>query len=278
MVYSPLHSISLLDWQIKYCVTGGGPDVLLIHGWASSSRMWQRLMNDLSKEYRCVAVDLPGFGESDKPGEAWYSIDNYVSIVARLIEALGLQAPAIIGHSMGGTIALAAAGAPQPQVSRVVAINPIVTGRTRWDLRLFAESPLSLPMVKLGHWFWPIASGDWAGPWLGRERSAHYRRQRNEWHQSTAVSLTATLRAVGRTNLSAVLPDIAMPTLVLLGRHDLTAPNDEGRLAARTIAGAELVELPSGHLPTDDMPVETFEAIDSFLAREYAGARSPTGN
>jgi len=270
MIYSPLQSITLDNWRIKYRVLGNGPDVLLLHGWASSSRMWQRLMNDLADRYRCIALDLPGFGESDKPTGSWYSIANYVQIVAQFTKALELSNPAVFGHSMGGMIALAAAGEGALPMSRMVAINPVVTGKTYWDLRLLSDSPLSTHAMSFGHWFWPIVSGDWVGPWLGAERSDQYRRMREEWQQSTPEALTGALRAVGRTDLTPALPRITTPALVLLGSRDLTAPNAEGKLAARCIPGAQLAVLPTGHLPTDDVPDATLAIIDKFLASQPA--------
>jgi pimeloyl-ACP methyl ester carboxylesterase len=270
MIYSPLQSITLDNWRIKYRVLGNGPDVLLLHGWASSSRMWQRLMNDLAGRYRCIALDLPGFGESDKPEGSWYSIAHYVEIVAQFARALELTNPVVFGHSMGGMIALAAAGEGSMPMSRMVAINPVVTGKTYWDLRLLSDSPLSTHAMSFGHWFWPIVSGDWVGPWLGAERSDQYRRMREEWQQSTPEALTGALRAVGRTDLTSALPRITTPALVLLGSRDLTAPNAEGKLAARSIPGAQLVVLPTGHLPTDDVPDATLAIIDKFLASQPA--------
>jgi pimeloyl-ACP methyl ester carboxylesterase len=270
MIYSPLQSITLDNWRIKYRVLGNGPDVLLLHGWASSSRMWQRLMNDLAGRYRCIALDLPGFGESDKPEGSWYSIAHYVEIVAQFTRALELTNPVVFGHSMGGMITLAAAGEGAMPMSRMVAINPVVTGKTYWDLRLLSDSPLSTHAMSFGHWFWPIVSGDWVGPWLGAERSDQYRRMREEWQQSTPEALTGALRAVGRTDLTSALSRITTPALVLLGSRDLTAPNAEGKLAARRIPGAQLAVLPTGHLPTDDVPDATLAIIDKFLASQPA--------
>jgi pimeloyl-ACP methyl ester carboxylesterase len=269
MIYSSPQTITIDSLQIKYRLAGSGPDVLMVHGWASSSRMWQRLMNDLAVRYRCLALDLPGFGESDKPADNWFSMERFRAVVTQAADALGLSAPVVIGHSMGGTIALSLATTNFP-LSRVVAINPIVTGRSYWDLRLLSNSPLGAPMLSLGRWVWPIASGDWAGPWLGKERAGHFRRQREEWLQSTPNILQATLRVVGHTDLTPHLPRVAVPTLVLLGNRDMTAPNAEGKLAARTIPGAELVVLPSGHLPTDDLPERTLSVLEKFLVREAA--------
>jgi pimeloyl-ACP methyl ester carboxylesterase len=264
-MYSPLRTIALNGLQIGYRTKGSGPDVLMVHGWASSSRMWQRLMDDLSEHYHCIALDLPGFGDSDKPHDDWYSISRYTQLVAEFANELGLNEPAVLGHSMGGMIALAIAGDGILPVRRLVAINPVVTGRTYFDLRLLAHPRLTSPMSKLGHWVWPIASSDWMGPWLGDQRFEHYRRMRDEWRQSTPISLLATARAIGQCDLSDRLPTIATPTLIVVGSRDLTAPPRQGKFAAKRIPGAQLAVLPSGHLPTDDMPKETGNVVSTFL-------------
>jgi 3-oxoadipate enol-lactonase len=268
MHYSPIQSITLNGWQVKYRVLGEGPDVLLVHGWASSGRMWQRLMNDLSERYRCWALDLPGFGDSDKPHDTWYSISAYVELVTRFVNTLALRQPALVGHSMGGMITLALAAENYSSLSRLIAINPVVTGRTYLDLRMLANPRLSQSMSRIGHLVWPITASDWAGPWFGGDRPAHYQRMREEWRQSTPISLMATARAIGQCDLTPVLPLIATPTMILVGNRDFTAPNAEGKHAARHIPGARLEIVSSGHLPTDDLPDKTFGLVDSFLTDE----------
>ena len=271
-MYSPLQSITLDGLQVKYRVQGEGPGVLMVHGWASSSRMWQRMMDDLGSRYRGVALDLPGFGDSEKPGDTWYSMSGYVRLVNQFTQALGLHRPAVIGHSMGGMIAIAMAAEDGGRLSRLIAINPVVTGRTYLDLRMLANPRLGWPMLKLGRWFWPLTTSDVVGPWLGHERSLQLKRIREDWGKSTPISAMATARAMGQCDLTPLLPRIATRTLIVLGSRDLTAPNAEGKLAARRIPGARTVMFPTGHLPTDDMPDETNAAVESFLAGEPVAA------
>lgn len=265
-MYSPLRTLELDGLQIGYRTKGDGPDVLMVHGWASSSRMWQRLMDDLADRYRCTALDLPGFGESDKPHDSWYSIARYVQIVEQFSQTLGLHEPALVGHSMGGTIVLSIAGEATLPIRHLVAINPVVTGRTYLDLRMLANPRLSPHMMRLSSLVWPIASGDWMGPWFGAVRREHLRRQRDEWRQSTPISLMAAARAIGQCDLTERLPNIATQTLIVVGSRDFTAPPTQGKYAAKRIPGARLTVLPSGHLPTDDLPQETANVVGSFLS------------
>jgi len=266
-MYSPLQTTTLDGLQIGYRVQGRGPDVLLLHGWASSSRMWQVMMNTLAPRFRLWALDLPGFGDSQKPDHDWYSIPNYIQFVSDFIAAMGLQQPDVIGHSMGGMLALDLAIQQPAAVRRLIAINPVVTGRTHLDLRLLSRAPLGRSMMKLGRWVWPLATSDWPD-WVRLDglRSVHSRRIREDWGKATSESALSTLRAIARRDLSSHLPRVAAPTLVILGNRDLTAPNAEGRLAARSIPGARLAVLPTGHLPTDDVPDQTHALVDEFLA------------
>lgn len=91
---------------LRYLDTGAGePALLLIHGWTCDHTNWKDQIAHFSPRHRIVAMDLRGHGASDKP-EQGYSIDGFVDDVAWLIRELGLDKPVVIGHSMGGVIAL----------------------------------------------------------------------------------------------------------------------------------------------------------------------------
>jgi len=260
----PLHTTTLDGLRIAYRVAGQGPDVLLIHGWVSSSRMWSLMMDALSAHFRCWAIDLPGFADSDKPDASWYSIENYERLINTFADQFGLARFDLIGHSMGGMIALRFAARQPTRVRRLIAINPVVTGRVYWDLRLLVKSPLRHSMLALGRWFWPIASSDL----LRRHKSLHARRMSIEWNQATPESAISAARAISHHDLTPLLPHITAPTLVIIGKRDLTAPNAEGRFAAKKIPEARVEELSAGHLPTDDVPQQTHALVSEFLEKE----------
>ncbi len=262
---SDLQTTNLNGLKVAYRVQGDGDDVLMIHGWASSSRMWQSLMGALAPRFRCWALDLPGFGDSDKPTNGWYSIQTYVELARDFMAAHEMHQPDLLGHSMGGMIALSLAADTPDALRRLVAINPVVTGRTP-IMRLLSEARLSRHMLALGKWMWPVTTSDVFRWWPGPNQAAHVKRTREEWGQTPPAAAMSTLKAIGRHDLTERLPRIAAPTLIILGSHDLTAPNTEGRMAARRIPGAELAVLRAGHLPTDDVPEETNTLIDRFLA------------
>lgn len=104
--------ISIEDQRVAYTTSGDqGPAVLLIHGNSSSSRTFQpQLESELSHAYRIVAIDLPGFGDSQPIADAasWLGIQGYGRLVTKVVDALRLRDVVLVGWSLGGHVALEA--------------------------------------------------------------------------------------------------------------------------------------------------------------------------
>jgi 2-hydroxymuconate-semialdehyde hydrolase len=92
--------------QLTYTTAGhaDAPPLLLIHGWLSYRGVWQQTMEAFKDSHYCVAIDLLGFGNSDKPADADYSIAAQGQRVLQLANALGIDRFTLMGHSMGGQI------------------------------------------------------------------------------------------------------------------------------------------------------------------------------
>lgn len=84
---------------------GGGVPLVFIHGWACDSSVWNRQIPFFEQTHRVVAIDLPGFGASDKPRDAQYTLDLFAEAVKAVIDAAGIERPVLIGHSMGVAVA-----------------------------------------------------------------------------------------------------------------------------------------------------------------------------
>ncbi|MDR1032581.1 MAG: alpha/beta hydrolase [Candidatus Nomurabacteria bacterium] len=88
----------------NYTDVGQGPVLLILHGWGSSAGMWQRFADYLAKDYRIIALDLPGFGATDEPKTAW-KIEDYADFVKKfLTKVTTKQLRGILGHSFGGRV------------------------------------------------------------------------------------------------------------------------------------------------------------------------------
>jgi pimeloyl-ACP methyl ester carboxylesterase len=114
-----------------------GPIAILVHGWSSSSFTWAPVLASLSKRYRCIAIDLPGYGRSPAPRTP-PTIAGYADLVAGLIESFTDQPVLLLGHSMGGQISATLALRHPLLVERMVLLNPALSGRlsTRVNLLL----------------------------------------------------------------------------------------------------------------------------------------------
>jgi pimeloyl-ACP methyl ester carboxylesterase len=251
---------------VHYGVEGRGPDVLMVHGWSGSRRMWAHLSGALSPYFRCWSLDLPGFGDSDKPANGWYSIPNYRGVVSRFVETVGLRDVRLIGHSMGALIGLDFTATHPDCVSKLVVINPVVTGRA-YMARLAGWKPGPLVLdntLRLSRRFvQPVLRHQWSKV---LHPGVRYLRQRNDdFSRATLESLFGSGRAVVGYDVLGKLPRIAAETLVILGTLDTTVPNSEGHLVAVEVPRARLVVLNAGHLVTDDRPAQTLRVIREFF-------------
>lgn len=123
----PLKKATRDGINLRYAEAGSGePALLLVHGWCCSHLFWQRQLPEFAGRHRVVAVDLRGHGESDKPDQD-YTIAGFVDDLLWLLRELRLQQPVIVGHSMGGVIALNLARR-EPQAARAIVLvdSPLV--------------------------------------------------------------------------------------------------------------------------------------------------------
>ena len=93
------------DYKVNYIDEGSGEAVLLLHGWGSNLKSFTSLINLLKSKYRVLAIDYPGFGESEKLKKS-FSIDNYCDIVVEFLKKLEVKDVILVGHSYGGRIIL----------------------------------------------------------------------------------------------------------------------------------------------------------------------------
>ena len=94
------------DSTLAYRELGDGPPVLLLHGWPTSSYLWRNVMPALAEHNRVLALDMPGFGGSDKPTDVRYDFDYLEAAIDRFLEALGVDEVALAGHDLGGPLAV----------------------------------------------------------------------------------------------------------------------------------------------------------------------------
>ena len=251
--------------------TGGEPAVLL-HGWGASSYSFRHALALLPERgVRTIAVDLRGFGLSDKPmrrGE--YTLDAYCADLTNLLEELALRQPALIGHSMGGGIALRYALRSPERVSRIVLINPVGLVRLkildlarvspRWPFRAFdgRMTPRALIGLILRH----IAYGN--ADLVTDDVVDEY------WSPTQLPGFGYAARAaVDEFDWAPVgiaeAASLAKPCVVILGDSDRLVRDARG--AANRLAGATVHQLTGGHCVHEEDPARVYELIAQFVKK-----------
>jgi pimeloyl-ACP methyl ester carboxylesterase len=255
--------------RIHYVEAGRGEPVLLIHGLNASTFSFRYTISELARHYRVVAVDRMGCGFSDRPAGGDYSLTAQATLLARVMDQLAIERAAVVGHSLGGAVAMRLTLAYPERVSRLV----LVDSATDREMHFGA-----LPATYLRHLL-PIASlFALQRAWFRRLslRSAvhdpahltpevldgYFRTSRMKGH----LRALGLLFAHGRRDGPLAFERIRQPTLILWGEHDRWLPPDRGEELERRIPDARLLLIRSaGHLPLEEQPDSCNQALLEFL-------------
>jgi pimeloyl-ACP methyl ester carboxylesterase len=249
---------------VAYRQTGQGPPLVLLHGAYEDGRIWRRQLDGLSDAFTVIAWDAPGCGGSDDPPET-FTASDYGDCVAGFLEALELAAPHVLGLSWGSVLALSLYERHPDAVSSLVFASAYagwvgslppeeVQRRTRQVLRE-VELP---PEQFVGDWLPTLLTAS-APQELLDEVSAIM----CDFHP--AGMRTAVL-AMAAADYRAVLPTIAVPTLLLYGEADVRSPTHVANELHAQIPRSKLVVLPGApHLAQIETPDLFNEAVRGFL-------------
>ncbi len=259
--------------DLHYTCTGSGADVLLLHGWASSGRMWSALINALASKVRFWALDLYGFGDSPRPlGDDPISIDLHEELIMNFCRQQAIHPSLVIGHSMGGMLTLKLAHDYPELVERLMLLAPVVTGRFGYKVdlnKVIASEWASFALAKSKP-FWLLSQNVFmpllAAPnyWYLDEQATA--RIVEDYKRTSWQAAAYAIQSIARENLEPNLPKIQQPAHVMVGEWDTTVPPDEGRLAARLLPNARFTELPRvRHQVMDERPQQVIAAVQDFL-------------
>lgn len=235
---------------------GQGEPVVLLHGWGVSSQSLARVASSLATAYRVLSIDLPGFGWSRAPANAWGAV-QYADHVRALLDALGLDRVALLGHSFGGRIAIVLAVQHPVRVARLILVASAGV-RTRPSIRVRAKiAATKLVRRVLTLPGWGRVGERVLRRWQDRMGSRDYR---------AAGAMRPTLVKVVNEDLTPMLPMIQAPTLLLWGDQDQEVRRPAVETMAERIPGARLVVFPgAGHFPFQDAPEEFHRRLTEFL-------------
>jgi pimeloyl-ACP methyl ester carboxylesterase len=255
--------------RIHYQEKGAGPALVLIHGYGSLAYTWKDVFDPLSQKFRVIAMDLKGFGFSDKP-EGDYTRRAQAELVIRLLDYLEIDQAVLCGNSMGGQIALTAARYHPQRVSRLILVDSagLNAGGTS-AAPSFAYWPVIGPALAAV----ALTSDSMLRAWIktayydpakltDESVAAYYRPLATRRGQRAAY--LARLQG-GRYPIEPEISRIQQPTLIIWGAEDQQIPLEAGRRLNAMIRGSRLVVFEHcGHVPQEEMPERFVQDVLAF--------------
>jgi pimeloyl-ACP methyl ester carboxylesterase len=273
----------------------GQRTLVFIHGLGSYLKFWRYQLDVFAAQgYRVIAVDLPGYGKSDKPASFPYTMEAMADAVREVVHTLGIQKPVLVGHSMGGQTALSYAIRYPEEPGALVLTAPAGFEKFSWKEKAWLIRAFSTVLIK---------SSPEYGIW-GSVRQSNFARWRPEleWliEERVRVISSPEFDAYAYANVRTVnglahndfvrdnLGRIQAPTIIVFGEDDRLIPNpfmhggwarDVMEYGHAGIKGSQLVGLDRcGHSVQLDCPQEYNEAVSAFLKKlpaSEAGEQSP---
>jgi len=268
------------DDAVKLAIqeSGKGKPIVFIHGLGASSYTWHKIAPELAKTNRVIAIDLKGFGQSDKPLDNRYSIFDQAKLVEDFLSRSGLRGVTLVGHSYGGGVALAVAlnqmDAGNRQIEKLVLIDSVAY---RQPLPFFFQV-LRTPIIgELGMTLVPPEVQ------MARALSIAYYKDEKVTKETVDNYASALHSEGGRHALfhtiNSLDPEkaeefshryrtLATPALLLWCEHDKIVPLKFGKRLFSELPDARIEVIEDcGHIPHEEQPEETLRLIRSFAAK-----------
>lgn len=273
-------TVALDGYQLTYTASGhpDAPPLLMVHGWFSHRGVWRQTVEAFRDSHYCVAVDLLGFGDSDKPGNADYSIEAQGQRILQVADALGLDEFTLLGHSMGGQISLCIASMLAPRrVKRLVSVSGVVAAQlmarverlTCRQVAVGARCPGAYALMRrLCHYRW--CSYFHFRTWFYKMDVLPF----DAWEIDRRMALQPGVhvpgykagQAIHSLNLTPHLKEVAAPTLAIFGRQDGMVPVSDGYLVEQHVPDGRLVLIDRcGHFAMYERPQQYLDVLRGFL-------------
>ena len=261
-------SISTMD-------AGTGDPVVLIHGLGATKASFLPTIAALAPGYRTIAVDLPGFGDSDKPLTGAYDAPFFARSVVALLDALGLDRAHVIGNSMGGRVAIELGLEFPERIGRLVMLAPSLAWlRTRrwapylrWiPTQLGAIQPAPRPLVEaIVRRVIPGAQEEWTAAGIDEFLRSYLTPNGRAAFYAAAAKIYLE-EPHGHAGFWTRLPSLAIESLFVWGEKDNVVPAAFAAHVRDAVPSAQHLFLNCGHVPQLERPRQTHAAIKQFVA------------
>jgi pimeloyl-ACP methyl ester carboxylesterase len=279
-VVKPGQEVLVGGVRLHYVEAGEGPPLLLLHGLNGSTFSFRLLMPYLARHFRTIAVDLKGFGYSDRPSSGDYSLGAQARLVAGFLDALGIDRAFVLGHSLGGAVAMRLALASPERVERLILVSAADDSELRRGLR---SARLVRPLLPVVAAFtvqnqrfrrMSLRSACYDPAFITPEIMEGYMAPtRIRGHLHALGSLMVDRRRDAPLDAAS----ITQPTLIMWGSADRWIASSHGERLRALIPSSSFVLIEkAGHLVLEEQPQECSRVIIDFLKAE--GGASPSGH
>ena len=251
--------ITVKELTVNYLDEGSGPVLLMLHGWGSSLRSYEQLIPLLSKHFRVIFPELPGFGESEEPHESW-EVSDYVEFVKDFVSKFRIQNSSasadkinVYAHSFGARIAIKWLAGGDERVEKLIMCG---AAGIKENLSTRQKSAQGLSKFK------SLVPSFLAKPL----RKVLYKFAGSSDYDKASPIMKETLQKVVDENLSPLLSKIKVPTLLVWGKHDTYTPLHQGELMHEQIKNSKLVVIETAkHGVHLQEPQKLAELVSDFI-------------
>lgn len=227
--------------KINYEQKGSGDLIVLLHGWGSNIKLFANLIDLLSKKYTVVAMDMPGFGESQEPPSAW-CVDDYVDFVIDFLKDYNNKEIMFLGHSFGGRVIIKLNSRENLpfRISKVILVDSAGIMPPKSNKKSFRTYYYKFGKAVLSTGLMQKIAPDALENFRKKMGSADY--------ASASPLMRQVLVKVVNEDLEPLIPNIKCPTLLVWGVNDTATPLSDGEKMEKLIKDSGLVKLENaGH-------------------------------
>ncbi len=258
-------------WRIHYTAQGEGSPVVMIHGFLDSHKTWRKNEHVLAHDHRVYTIDVLGFGSSERVRAPIYTLKNQAAFLKEFFDSQNIEKADIIGHSMGGALALQFAYDFPDSVHKLVLIAPATYLYDALPRNGLKRVPRRVTRGVLG--IYEKMHGDRANPvrfaYGDPERITNDAIQiRNSMMRVRGQhdALVAMSKSKRDANVPQELHQVQLPTLIVWGKKDRVVPSQHAHKHIRDLPNARLEWIENaGHLPHEEEPQAVNKLVKSFL-------------
>jgi pimeloyl-ACP methyl ester carboxylesterase len=262
--------------QLHYLMSGKGPAVLLLHGYAETSRMWRPLIPKLAEKFTVIAPDLPGIGDSSIPSDKIDMISAADRIHA-LVRSLGVEKARVVGHDIGLMVAYAYAANFPNETEKLALMDaflpgvpgwePIYNSPNVWHFRFNGEYPEKLVQGRertYFEYFWNVFAADKNHSIPETDRKAYIEAYAKPGRMRAAWAYFASWPQLAKDFAQLSQTKLTMPVLSIGG--DKSLGKELGEQAKLVATNATVIVLPNtGHWILEERSKETIDALVKFF-------------